>query len=218
MSNIKLSPRLKAVASFVDKRNITDVGCDHGKLTAYLFENKLIDYALVSDISEMCLNKAVTLLHGMNVSFDHVVCDGIYKYAVAEMAVICGMGGQEIVKILKNNKTDIKDFVLGPQHDGVLLKKYLIKHKYYITDDIFVCDNGKYYNIIKCHKDLFRHPYSKYKLYFGQNTDKSSYKEYIESEYDKVSNLITLVPKSKGKALRKYLKIIKSALEKGDTL
>ena len=45
----KLSNRLKAIVKFVDKKDsIVDVGCDHGYLSIYLIENKLVKKAVKS--------------------------------------------------------------------------------------------------------------------------------------------------------------------------
>ena len=145
----------------------------------------------------------------MHANFDHTVCDGIYQYANADLAVICGMGGAEIIKILRNNKSSIKRFILGPQHDEVNLKKYLVKHNYNITDDLFICDNGKFYNIIKCYQDVCKHPITKEQLYFGNRDIRSDYWDYIENRYDKVSGIISYMPLLKSLGMRRYLKLIK---------
>ena len=39
---ITLSKRLKAIASLIDSESIADIGCDHGKLGAYLYVNNKI--------------------------------------------------------------------------------------------------------------------------------------------------------------------------------
>ena len=57
----KLSKRLQVIADLVNKNNVCDVGCDHGKLVEYLLSNKIVDYAIVSDISQPSLNKAIEL-------------------------------------------------------------------------------------------------------------------------------------------------------------
>ena len=47
---IVLSKRLKKVASMVTGNSIADVGCDHGKLGAYLYQNKKINKVINMDI------------------------------------------------------------------------------------------------------------------------------------------------------------------------
>ena len=38
---IKLSPRLKQIAEYInDNSNMVDIGCDHGLLDIYLIQNK----------------------------------------------------------------------------------------------------------------------------------------------------------------------------------
>ena len=53
MMNVKLTPRLSAVASLVKGGGIiADIGTDHGYLPIYLLKNGLIDYAICSDIKK----------------------------------------------------------------------------------------------------------------------------------------------------------------------
>ena len=58
----KLTKRLQVIFDLVSSRVIADVGCDHGKLTKALFDENKIDFAYVSDISKLSLEKAIKLL------------------------------------------------------------------------------------------------------------------------------------------------------------
>ena len=142
---MELSIRLQNIAKLVDERRVADIGCDHGKLVANLFEKSLIDYAFVTDISMPSVQKAVKILSDMKVHFDWACGDGTEKITNShniKEGIISGMGGLEIIKIFKNSKVDIDKWVLQPQNNEIALKKYLIKNKYKIVQDFIVKDNS----------------------------------------------------------------------------
>ncbi len=215
MTKIKLTKRLQTIANCVDELRVCDVGCDHGKLVGYLFQNNIINYAFVSDISAPSLNKAVKLLQEMSVNFDYAVGDGLTVVnKPVDLCVIAGMGGVEIKNILNANTTDITKFVLQPQNNSVELKKYLISHNFCITYDVIVCDKGKFYNILKCEKTHTKQKLTKQQLYFATNTNDSDYAKYLDYEYNKTLNIVKGMPYFKSLAKRKYLKLIAKAKHK----
>ena len=126
MAKVKLSKRLQFVADLVSEKNICDVACDHGKVVAKLFEEEKIDFAIVSDISEKCARKAEELLLSLNYSnFQMRVGDGfasIYESDKIQQAIISGLGGLEIIKILQNSKINLPSLILQPQNNIIELQ------------------------------------------------------------------------------------------------
>ena len=56
---IKLSKRLEAISSLVPNNSkVIDIGCDHGLLDIYLYQNKISSKVIASDINENALNNA----------------------------------------------------------------------------------------------------------------------------------------------------------------
>lgn len=212
----KLTKRLELICNLVKGKNIADVGCDHGKLTLELFNKNVIDFAYVSDISQNSLNKAINLLNKNNCKFKAICCDGLQGYEENNIdeCIIAGMGGYEIMQIIKNAKVYIPSFILAPQHDNIELKKFLIENNFQIIFDIIILDKGKFYNIIKCNKTNKICKLSEFDLYFGKDNfknilsdiDKYVYKylkmyNEIKSKKkdvgDKLNNLIGLFEKAK---------------------
>ena len=79
-----------------------DIGCDHGYMTKAMVESGKCERAIVSDVSAKCLEKAQTLLSdyiGSGV-VESVVSDGFEKVGACDLALIAGMGGEEITAIL----------------------------------------------------------------------------------------------------------------------
>lgn len=138
---------------------------------------------IASEKSVACLNKAVALADSINImpfiSFRQG--DGfeaITKYDKLNCAVIAGMGGLEIIKILKNRPKKLFDFVLQPQSDVILLRKYLIDNKFNILVDKLVKEGDKYYNVIRVTKGKCN--LADLELYFGKTNFTDNYVVFYE--------------------------------------
>ena len=128
-----LSLRLIRIKQFVTGKRVADIGCDHGKLVDDLFKTGRIEYALMSDISEPSVNKAVTLLNKSSFNFDYAVADGldaIRPEQNIDEVIISGMGGLEIIKILSNNHTLVPSFVLQQSHCFSIIITLLFPYLY----------------------------------------------------------------------------------------
>lgn len=218
---MKLSIRLKKICDLVHNVDtLADIGCDHGKVVANLFQEGKIKYAYLSDISAPSVQKADNLLKEIGVSADNykvMVTDGLTNFDAKhiDMVIIAGMGGLEIKKILSENMVDVDTFVLGPNNNDVILRKYLLQNNYKIDTDLIVKDANKYYNIMKVTRGKSKLP--KLNLYFGfTNFDNitDDFKDYLEYEKSKTSSLIDKVPFMKKYKYRKYLRLIDKAINK----
>ncbi len=153
MTNL-LDNRLKCIYDMVDK-NIVDVGTDHGKLVAQLLLDKKISKAICTDISQSSLQKAKTLIKEQNLqdSCEFFVGDGltVLKQDYSDyMAVIAGMGGMQIIKILSASRQDnITNFVLQPMKNVILLRQWLTNNGYKIDADVMTKQGNMFYNILK---------------------------------------------------------------------
>ena len=223
MKNSILSPRLSKVASFVDKKRVADVGCDHGKLLEELFRQNKITYAFATDISEPSVKKAVELLTRFNRSFDYAVGDGLEKiepkYDI-EQIVISGMGGLEIIKIMSNNPLNFTNFVLCPHNNELTLKKWLIENLFKITDDLIVKDKHIFYNVLKVERVNKKENVKLFDLKFGKNNfngnvDFYKYLVYIRNKYN---NLLLSLPENKLDEVKKDLEDVNKAIEKWESL
>ena len=151
---IVLDSRLSAVAKMVGScRNYADIGCDHGRLGAYLLKTDQCLQAQLTDISPDSLEKARRLLALLNLT-DRVlflVGDGAKALAYApEVAVIAGMGGETIAGIIREGRAALGDarLVLQPNVDAPLLRAALCECGYRIDDERIALDGGRHYVII----------------------------------------------------------------------
>lgn len=214
-----LSPRLKKIKYLISERRIADIGCDHGKLVYDLFLNNMIDYALVSDISEPSLNKAVKLLSDKNYSFNYAIADGMAgvkdDYNIGQ-AVISGMGGLEIIKIISQNKSKVTKFVLQPQNNELKLKRHLLKNGYQILHDTIVRERHMYYNVLVAEKNNKHQKLSEFDLRFGKDNfvENLDFLDYLNYQNTKYSAMLKTMPLLKKFKVKKELNYVKKAYKK----
>ena len=173
--------RIEAIGSLIPKCPvIADIGCDHGKISEYIIQNNLAEQRLtVNDISAASLEKARKNLGSLLVSdlscrppcsitFLHK--DGAKLPKGIDCAVIAGMGGREILRILQG--TVPKCAVVSPQsfQEGLRRGFWQINRRvgYCIDADMTVLDNGKFYDVIRIvRKSVGREPPDECALLYG---------------------------------------------------
>ena len=193
---LNLSTRLENIVSLCDSvSTIADIGCDHGYVSAELILSNKCDRVIATDISEPSLNKAIRFCDSLNINnyISFRQGDGfnvIYKSDKVKQAVIAGMGGMEIIKILEEKQIKLKNFVLQPMRDVIKLREYLIDNHYKILFDYLVYEDGIYYNIIKVTKGS--NNLKPLEIYFGKDNfdwNTEVFKNYLLSEKHKLEEL-----------------------------
>ena len=202
---IKLSDRLATIASLVPLNSrIIDIGCDHALLDIYLYQKKISNYIIASDVNANALNNAKTNIAKEKLA-DKIKTrlgnglDTLTEKDNVDTIIISGMGTHTIIGILKNNLnklSNINTIIVQSNNKLVLLRKEINKLNYLIEEETIVEDNKKYYIVIKFTKGKKR--YNKKELYFGPNLLKNNsplFKKYVKKEYDKLNLYLKLIPK-----------------------
>lgn len=168
---MKRTKRLRLLcAQLLPCDTFADVGCDHGYCTLYMFENGLCRSAVISDISEKSLRKAETLLsvYIKGGALTSVCCTGLEKIpADTEQVLIAGMGGEEILSILRTGFFPEK-LLLQPMRHSPKVRSYLLENGYTIDKD-FTFQDGKFYDVIRAVR---------------RSTDAGVRREYKEAELE----------------------------------
>lgn len=155
MSDFKISKRLSTAASFVrDGAVVADIGTDHAYLPIHLALNNKIKSAYASDINEGPIQRANENIkkYGLeNVIKTRVIggLDEIEKVAPTDI-VICGMGGELIVKILENSpyvRQKGVRLILQPMTHVKDLREYL-QDGFSTIDENVVFEDDKIYQIL----------------------------------------------------------------------
>lgn len=202
----KISKRLKALVEFVEKKDkIVDVGCDHGLLSIYLIENKLVNKVIASDVNQNALNGAIKNIQKRNLDIETVLSDGIENVNMKGIntLIISGMGTNTILHILSDNKKlkNVNKLILQSNNDHEILRKELNNKGYYLDKESYVFDKGKWYVTCLFVKDERKNTKEEIKYGFLNNQD---YNNYLIQYNKKILNKIPFMAiKAKVNALKK---------------
>lgn len=146
----KLSKRLNALALFVSKDDsVVDVGCDHGYLSIYLKENKLVKNVIASDINKNALNNAINNINKKKLNIKTILSDGLENINLKNIntLIISGMGTNTILHILSDNTklNKINKLIIQSNNDYDILRKELNNKGYYLDKEEYTFDKNKWY-------------------------------------------------------------------------
>lgn len=212
----KLSLRLKAIVKFVDKKDkIVDVGCDHGLLSIYLIENKLVSKVIASDINQNALNSAINNIRKRNLEIETVLSDGIKDVNMKGIntLVISGMGTSTILHILNDDKKlkNVNKLIIQSNNDHELLRNGLNNLGYYLEEEEYTYDKGKWYITCKFIKSELRNTSSEI-MHGYLNND--SYNKYIIEHEKRIFKKIPWTNVSDKFKAYKKIKGLKKAISK----
>ena len=196
---IKISKRLAAIASFVPQNaKILDVGCDHGLLDIYLFQNNQAKKIIASDVKRSALKNAIDNIKKNNLTKKIETREGnglevIKENDLIDTVVLSGMGALTIIEILKKGKEKLKSInhiIVQSNTKLELLRKEIIKMNYYIEDEQIIKDSNKVYIIIKFKKEIYFGP-----ILIKKNT--TLFQEYKKEKLQKLETIKKVIPKNK---------------------
>ncbi len=146
----RLSKRLQSLADFVLKNDkVADIGCDHGYLSIYLKENKLVKEIIASDINQKALDNAIKNIKKRNLDIETVLSDGLDNIETKKLntLIISGMGTTTILHILDNKDKlkKINKLIIQSNNDHNILRKELNNRGYYLEDEKYIYDKKKWY-------------------------------------------------------------------------
>lgn len=151
---IALDPRLSLIAELVGScRCCADIGCDHGRLGAFLLQAGRCERVQLLEISEPSLQKARRLIGLMNLSdrVDFGVGDGAQAMTgPADVVVVAGMGGATIARILREGQARLASarLILQPNVAAAELRAALAECGWRITDERVAADGRRHYVVI----------------------------------------------------------------------
>jgi len=154
---VQLDERLGAIAQLVleaisDKKApcVADVGCDHGRLTAYLLQRCERLSMIASDVSAPSLEKAKQLFAkmGFGARVQTVVADGLAGIdRPVDVIVMAGMGAETILKIISEGHARIGQtkLIMQANVDLPMLRRQLAALGFVIEREEFSHAAGRRY-------------------------------------------------------------------------
>ena len=204
---IKLSNRLEAISCLVPNNSkVIDIGCDHGLLDIFLYQQNISHKIIASDINNNALNNAKENIRRNKLEkiIDTRLGNGLdtlEEEDEIDTIIISGMGAHTVVGILKNNLNKLKKIntiIIQSNTKLEFLRKEVTKLNYLIDDELLIEDNKKIYTIIKFIKG--KRKYNKKELYFGPILLKKNTKLFQnnnQKELDKLNLLLKMLPQKK---------------------
>lgn len=156
MDGPELSPRLAAIASLVprDCRLLADIGTDHGYIPAALLLSGRVRRAVAADIGSGPLERARRTAErfGLSGRMELRQGDGLAVLAPgeADVIVLAGMGGDNIVEILDAAPWSREGalLVLQPMSRAEVLRRWLPQNGWCVQGERLVQDKGVLYPIL----------------------------------------------------------------------
>ncbi len=196
---MQISDRLQLVVDFVDScESMADIGTDHGYVPITLVKSGKVNKAYAMDVNKGPLKRAREHIEaeGLSQQIETRLSDGMeqLKENEAETVVIAGMGGELMVRILKQKEQvlqTVKTLVLSPHSEMFLVREFLWNNHYRIVREEMIQDAGKFYTVMKAEKVTEAEPvYQQYEYMYGRLLikEKSSVlKDYLHDKKNKLS-------------------------------
>ncbi len=154
---MELSKRLQTIADMVTKGNrVADVGCDHGFVSIYLYQQNIAPVVYAMDVRTGPLARAKEHIeeYGLSDYIETRLSDGVTALNKGEAdALICaGMGGKLMAKILLDGMDKIlemKELILQPQSDLSFFRSFLRENGLMIVHEDMVFEEGKFYPMMR---------------------------------------------------------------------
>ena len=191
-----MTDRLNKIFSVLPECEVfADIGCDHGYMAAAMIKSGKCKRAIISDVSEKCLKKAEDLLkeyieQGVVKS---VVSNGFDKVDGCDLALIAGMGGEEICSILSRAKSLPNFLVLQPMKNCDKVRLRAVECGYRVVLDRVFKSAGKFYDLIVL--TVGEDSLTEEEIEFGRDNVKdggSDFKEMIAQKIEKMKEYSSL--------------------------
>ncbi len=144
--------RLEAAAGLVKSGDVLcDVGSDHAYLPLMLIKNGVIERAVACDVNAGPLERGRQHAAKQGVSsIEFVLSDGLGSVETPfDVAAICGMGGELIIRIIREGgEKGKKRLILQPMTGIEKVRAFLWQSGFAITDEVFPVEDGKAYCVI----------------------------------------------------------------------
>ncbi len=189
-----MTERLEIILAEIPSGTVfADIGCDHGYIAKAMLCSGKCEKVIIADISAKCLAKAEKLLENeiADGRAESVVSNGFQKIMGADVALIAGMGGEEISSIITSARELPENLVVQPMKNADKVRVKAVELGYKIVKDRVFKSAGKYYDLIvlKKGKDML----TEEEIEFGRDNltaDNPAFKERIGESVLKMQNYL----------------------------
>lgn len=207
-----ITKRIKKIVSMINNYDtLCDIGADHGYVIKHAFDLNKISSAIAVDINKEPLENAKANLTKYPVKF--VLSNGFNNVRDDfDLCVIAGMGGIQIIEILKKRPNINADYILVAHNNVHILRKELENLNLYIVDETIEYEKGHYYQMIKVRNG--HNPISDKQCYIGVYLSSDLIaKKYYQNEIEKQKELLDKVPENKKVEIKKIIKYYEEGIQ-----
>lgn len=146
-----MTDRLERIFAIIPKcETFADIGCDHGYIAEAMLKSGKANRVIIADISAKCLKKAEQLLDesiksGKAIS---VVSNGFESIPNCDVALIAGMGGEEICDIINSANNLPETLILQPMKNCDKVRLCAVRLGYRVQRDFMFKSAGKFYDLM----------------------------------------------------------------------
>ncbi|MBP5599126.1 MAG: SAM-dependent methyltransferase [Lachnospiraceae bacterium] len=224
---MNLSQRLTKVKNTViNCETVCDIGCDHGFVSISLIKEGKAKRVIACDINKGPLEAAKENVSKEDLSnqIELRLSDGLSQVTLKDKPdsiVIAGMGGALMCKILTEGSlvaSSANQLVLQPQSEIFLVRKWLRENGFYIENEEFLKDMGKFYVIMDARpgkSEGFDSEIQEFFDIYSKNLiDKKDnlYKEYLLWGIEKNSGYLAGITGEKRDELERKIILMKKAV------
>lgn len=180
-----------------DCHTLVDIGTDHGNLAILARQKNIAKNILATDINKNIIEKLNKKIKELNLNIKTKVSNGFKELDDSEFDIVAilGIGGLNIIEILKNEKRKFNKYFFIPHQNVIELRKYLMNNSYKIHQDFVIKNKNKYYFLLEVTKEdnKFNQVLEEKEIYYGKdsirNEDFLSYKNFkIKNLKNKLKN------------------------------
>ncbi len=222
---MRLSDRLERIAktaSDMTEGYVADVGTDHGFVPIRLIEMGKAEHVIAMDVRKGPLSRAAAHVkeYHMQNRIEIRLSDGLKELRPneADTVVIAGMGGELMLRILKDGAhlyDSVKHYVLSPQSELSLFRHGLEQLGLAIVEEQMLFDEGKYYVILHVSPGFMQYE-KEYEYRYGADLLKKKdpvLKEFLERELSQEEELLRHLADQKTEGARLRRESLKRELE-----
>lgn len=213
------SKRIKEIVKMIPKsRVIGDIACDHGYISIEAVKQGKTNKAIAADLRVDPLNSARKNIElaGLNDKIELRLSDGLKEFNKNEIdtVVLCGIGGELMIEILRDRISDFKYFLLSPQSKIENVREFLKDNNLRFLDEKIVWDLEKPYILMLLENDETKdlENLSDLELKYGKcliERKDENLRKYLE--YEK-KNLEKIMEKTENENLRALYSLNEKAL------
>ena len=211
-----MTERLERIFSLVPYCDtFADIGCDHGYISKKALETGRAKKVYASDISAQSLNKAKDLIgDGYGERFLTFVADGFKGLPKdIDVALIAGMGGEEICAVIRAADKLPQTLILQPMKNSDKVRRLLIELGYGVDRDFTFFASNKYYDLIRADNRLIGALYTETDYLYGKENVKKRGEDFLRFVKAKHNELSAVANKINGEKERARVEDLIKELE-----